>query len=74
MKDRFTLDLAVFIKERRQVNWEEIRVHFKCGDDILNFHLTQLIAYGFIKEIGEDTIPASYPIFEYIPLQEEAED
>ncbi len=68
--NRFTFDLAVFIKERQQVNWEDLRVHFRCTDDTLRPHLIRLIECGFIKDISVLTIPMSYPLFEYVPLQE----
>ncbi len=70
--NRFMFDLAVFIKERQQVNWEEIRAHFECDDDTLRPHMIVLIECGFIKDISVLTIPGSYPLFEYVPLQKEA--
>ena len=72
--NRFTFDLAVYIREHRQVDWEDLRVHFKCNPNTLNFHLTRLIECGFIEKSGGDTIPASYPILKYVPSQKEAEN
>ena len=71
VSSRFVFDLAIFIKEHQRVGWEDLRAHFKCNPNVLNLYLTRLIRCGFIEKSGGDTIPVSYPIFEYVPLQKE---